>query len=854
MKISLNWVKKYLDFELPPIEELAERIGAQLGAIDEIVDLGAKYRGIVIVKVVDCQKIEGSDHLSLCKIDDNGTVKNVDRDENGHVQIVCGAPNVKPEQMVAWLPPGSTVPSTAETHEPFILDVREIQGHKSNGMLASPKELALGDSHDGLLELDVAYTSQRINQGEVSPVEALHNYIVEPSIKPGDDFAETYQLDDRIIDIENKMFTHRPDLFGHLGVAREIAGILGHRFKTDSLYLQPKTPASSEATADLEVRNEIPEQVPRFIAQVFDNVTVRQSPVWLQTYLQRIGIRPINNVVDITNYFMALTGQPLHAYDYDKVKQLSQADKAVIVIRNPKTGEQLKLLNGKTIEPDSQAILIATDQQPIGLGGIMGGSETEVDSSTTKIILECANFNMNSIRRTSMTHGLFTDAVTRFTKGQSPLQNDRVVVWATQQMICDTGCMPVDGIDFNNLSEDMVRRDSVHPSVKVPIGFINDRLGLTLSADEIKKILENVEFKIELNGDELTVAAPFWRTDIELREDVVEEVGRLYGYDKLPLELPKRDLTPATKDQLLELKAQIRDRLSRGGGNEVLTYSFVHGDLLHKAGQDPAQAFQVANALSPELQYYRISLMPSLLEKVHPNIKAGYDRFALFECGKTHSLDQKDKDGLPAEFEFTGLVVTANDKLKPAGAAYYQAKRYLEQLAGPDTPVYKPVSDDMRQYPVVQPYDLNRTALVSLKDGTFLGIIGEFKASVRQALKLPRFTAGFEVDTTVLQSVVATGPKYRPLSRFPSVKQDVTIKISADMTYQDLKQKVAEVLEAAVPEDSYADFEPIDIYQAEEDKSYLNVTFRVTITATNRTLTDKEVAKTLETVLTKVVV
>jgi len=343
-----------------------------------------------------------------------------------------------------------------------------------------------------------------------------------------------------------------------------------------------------------------------------------------------------------------------------------------------------------------------------------------------------------------------------------------------------------------------------------------------------------------------------WPTDIELREDVVEEVGRLYVYDNLPHELPKRDLTPAVKDELLTLKAQIRQRLSRAGANEVLTYSFVHGDLMTKVGQDPAQAFQISNALSPDLQYYRVSLMPSLLEKVHPNIKAGYDEFALFELGKTHSLDQKEEAGLPKEFEFTGLVVTANDKLRRSGAAYYQARNYLEALAGTSQLVFKPVSPEMQQYPVVQPYDLNRAALVSLQDGTFLGIIGEFKASVRQALKLPAFTAGFEVDTKVLQPLLAAGSSYQPLARFPSVKQDITIKTAGSTTYQAIEQKVNESLKS--DNGRHYQIQLLDIYQPDNDQDHKHFTFRVTATDGQRTLTDKEVAQQLDNVLTKLVV
>jgi phenylalanyl-tRNA synthetase beta chain len=345
------------------------------------------------------------------------------------------------------------------------------------------------------------------------------------------------------------------------------------------------------------------------------------------------------------------------------------------------------------------------------------------------------------------------------------------------------------------------------------------------------------------------VKAPFWRTDIEIREDIVEEIGRLYGYDHLALELPVRSLEPAKKDSLLTTKAKIRSLLSKSGANEVLTYSFVHGDLLARTGQEARKAFQVANALSPDLQYYRISLMPSLLEKVHANIKAGYDEFALFEIGKVHSLDRLDDDGLPIEDEYTALVVTANDKLKKTGAAYYQARKYLEVLTSEEL-VFKPIGEDMQQFPVVQPYDPQRAAIVSDRaSGAFLGIIGEFKPTVSRILKLPKYTAGFEVDTTELAKLFEA-VNYQPLPRFPKVSQDITLKLNDDVPYQDLADFVSQELTAQQPKNSLTTLKAIGIYQKDDEAGHKNITFRLTISNHDRTLTDKEINGLLNEVAT----
>lgn len=824
MKVSLNWIKQFLDFELPPVNAVVERIGAQLGEVEEVEDIGAKYQGIIIAKVVSCVNHPNADRLHLCKIDDSGKAQGVERDENGYVQVVCGAPNVREGLLVAWLPPGCTVPESVGK-EPFVLESRELRGVMSNGMLASPRELAIGDNHEGILEVDA-------------------------NVAPGTDFAEAYNLaGDAVIDIENKMFTHRPDCFGYLGVARELAGIQGKPFNSPTWYnLNADIPAVETTVLPLEVRNEIPELVPRFMAVALSDIRVGPSPIWLQIELSKVGLRSINNIVDYTNFFMLETGQPLHAYDYDKVRALSGSSNsgATIVVRRPKPGEKLVLLNGKEIEPKKEAIMIAAQSKLIGLGGVMGGGETEVDSNTKSIILECATFDMYSIRRTSMMHGLFSDAVTRFTKGQSPLQNRAVLAKVVDEICRFAGGKVASEVrDLNQLHG----RRWVHPPVPVAATFINARLGLKLPAEAMKQLLENVEFQVALDGDILTVTAPFWRTDIEQREDVVEEIGRLYGFDKLPLELPHRSIQPVTKNPLLTLKGAVRENLVKAGANEILTYSFVHGDLLQKTGQSPAQAFRVANALSPDLQYYRLSLTPSLLDKVHMNIKASYDEFTLFEIGKGHNQKQADDEGLPMEFEMLDLVYAATDKAAKAGAAFYEARKFLVNLAaafGLQLEFRPFVSEE--DYQVAKPYDHKRSAKVFVKGtGLPLGMVGEYKQSVRQALKLPSHTAGFGIGLLQLQTALTQATKpYLPLPRFPKVSQDITLKVATSVTYQELYDCLWLELTKARSDKTLSKLGPLDIYQPKDDTENKHVSFRLTVASYEKTMTDAEISKLLD--------
>lgn len=839
MKISLNTLRfvnqRYNTSGDPApngVAELVEKIGAQLGAVEETIDFGSKYEGVLVAKIVSCVDHENSDHLHICMLDDGGKAEGVERDANGHVQVVCGAPNAREGITVAWLPPGSTVPDTASTDDPFVLSARPLRGVVSNGMLASPRELALGDSHDGILE-------------------------ITDDVAPGTSFADAFDLrGDTIIDIENKMFTHRPDCFGMLGVAREIAGIYHQPYKSPDWYrADAPIPEMEAAELPLEVRNEVPADVKRFMAITMSDIEIKPSPLWLQIFLAKMGVKSINNIVDYTNFFMLETGQPLHAYDYDKVKaQDVNADHATLVARYPKQGEKIALLNGKEIEPREQAIMIATNDKLIGVGGVMGGTDTEVDENTKNIILECATFDMYSIRRTSMAHGLFTDAVTRNNKGQSPLQNRAVLAKIVDEIRQFAGGKVASSvIDDNHVDPAALERNSLHAPVKLSREFISVRLGLELKSQQIQMLLQNVEFTVIVEGDDLTVTAPFWRTDIEIPEDIVEEVGRLYGFDHLPLVLPKRDLMPTKEDPMLTFKQRVRGILASAGANEVLTYSFVHSNLMSKVGQNPELAFQLSNAISPELQYYRMSLTPSLLDKVHMNVKSGYNKFALFEMNKSHNLLHADTDqGLPTEFNMLSLVFAANDKqVDPqAGAAFYDARTYLSYLLEElGIAVQYETIDNDPDFPVLKPFDLKRSALVRVKGtDTFLGVIGEFKPSVRKALKLPEHTAGFEIGLNELMGMSGRIGGYAQLPRFPKVEQDICLKVPAATSYQDLYNLAWNTIVEHQTESMVPSLLPLDIYQREDDKDHKQITLRFSVANFEKTMTDTEVAAMLDRV------
>ena len=825
MKVSLNIVRSLINFELPSVDELVLRVNQQLGGVEEVIDLGAKYSGARIVRVVECGKHPDADRLSVTKIDDGGAVPDVPHDDNGYVQVVCGAPNVHADMWAIWLPPGSTVPASFDDTEPFVLGVRPLRGVLSQGMLAAADELAIGTDHEGIIEI----TENDLPSGA--------------ELQAGARFAEIFGLDDFVLDIENKMFTHRPDCFGQLGVAREIAGIFGQQFTSPEWYKAQQQFSTAEGL-DLMITNGAPELVPRFMAVAIKDVEVKPSPLWLQCQLLAMGGKPINNIVDTTNYIMLMTAQPTHAYDYDKLRghQLGA--------RLARPDEKVSLLNGKEYELTADDIIIADGEGVIGLAGIMGGSNTEVSNDTKNIVLECATFDMYALRKTAMRHGVFTDALARFNKGQSPLQNAAVL---KRLMSMVSGVQASEVFDLKQFSDefdDYFDGKYTPANIDIDSKFINERLGLKLSENDICGLLNNVEIKShgpEEELDYICIQSPFWRTDLELSEDIVEEVGRLYSFDKLPRELPHRSIKPAPKNPRRELKNAIRQSLSRAGANEILTYSFVHERILKNAEQDVTQAYKLSNALSPDLQYYRLTVLPSLLDKVYTNIKSGHNEFALFEIGKGHLKSKGlNKEGLPIENNYIDLVYTSK-KDKP-GAPFYVTKKLINNL-GKDLGVKFEFEKIVNQIDkqILAPFDIDRSSLIIIDNGDIVGLVGELKQSVIKNFKLPQYISAASIDIDILQKNISKniGDSYHPLSKFPSTWRDISIEIDSAVSYKDVLNVVKNSLQKQ--DDEFISIRLVDIYRA-KDSSLKTITLNISMTNYNRTLTAIDASRIVENI------
>lgn len=761
MLISLNWLKKYVKIPVSD-EELIRLIGARLVEVEGVIDESHKYDGIKVVRVETAEKIENT-HLTLCMVNDGSAEL---------TQVLCGAPNVREGMLAAWIAPGATVPASVHEDAPFVIGTRKMLGkYDSHGMLAAPDELDLGDMHEGI--------------AEINPDEA----------KPGDSFADVFELNDKILEIENKSLTHRPDTFGLIGFAREVAGILGQKFNEVTLS------SDLELTNDIKIEIADPEICSRYTAVVLEKhgEIKKKYLTWQDTILAKSGMRPVDPIVDATNYLMLLTGQPLHAFDYDKFVAVGGSKEPKIIVRLAKNGEKLTLLDGKEIVMNENDIVITSNDVPVALAGAMGGASTMIDENTRNIIIESATFSLYNLRKTQMAHGIFSEAITRFTKGQPAYQ--------TLTVASNCAEMLKEGFKVAAVSDAHPKPEKENV-VKITTNEINGLLGTEYSDDLIRNTLTNVGFGVT-GGADLTITAPVWRTDIHIKEDIIEEVGRLLGYDNIAPVLPLHGT--ASPDKMLSIKKRIRQILGEFGCNEVLTYSFVSERLLENAGLNTKNSYKIVNSISPDLQLVRQSIVPSLLDKAHLNQKIPYDNFALFEMNKVYRKDWgMNEESVPVEKMSLGFVLAER---KTTGDAYYKAKMFVERFLKKFniTPEFKALKSKTAE---CLPFEGKRAAEIWVGE-KHLGVVGEFKNAVKRNFKLNDYLAGFELDLNAVLGLESQVPV--PASFEIKDKQDLTI--TSKKSYQEVFSEVKE---------KYPDAEitPVGIYQPDgvEEK---NITFHL---------------------------
>ena len=798
MLIPLNELKRLVKIKISD-DELFKLIGSRLVEIEGVEDIAPKYKKIYVVKVKSAEPIDGT-HLHLCQIDAGKELNaEVDQEHDGYIQVVCGAPNVKKGMLAAWIAPGAIVPSTYGTSEPFEITARPLRGFKSHGMLAAADELALGEDHEGIISLD------------------------PETAKPGDLLADVLDLNDKIIEVENKSLTHRPDCFGIWGFAREVAGILGQSFRT------PGMPSADAQFRDEIVSIESAEICPCYTCAVInlDN-PLEKNPYFdhKAAFLAKAGMHTISKIVDVTNHYMLLTGQPLHAFDYDKFVAVGGTKEPKISVRLARKDEKLTLLDGKEISLIPSDILICSNDIPVALAGAMGGESTKIDETTHRVILESATFSLYNLRKTQMAHGIFSEAITRFTKGQPIVNCERVMLAAAQEIAAIADASKVDFVARKYMVPLPLKKDIITLS----IDDINSLLGSNYSIELVTSTLENTGFEVKTSGNKLTVTAPLWRTDIHIKEDIVEEVGRMLGFDNLPLAFPQRPFVCPEIDPMFEFKNQLRNILSeRLGANELLTYSFVSETLQEKVNENIEDSYKIVNSISPELECFRQSIVPSLLDKILPNEKNGYKDFTLYEINqvskKSWGLNDENVPVMQTELGITSF------------GDYYRAKHLLNELADAlaiDFEI-RPIENST----ILEPLHAGAIYL----DGTCIGEFGEIKTSILKRFKLKPTISSLHINIEPCLSTKKQQKESIKLSKFPFVSRDLTFRVKTEAKYADIEFGIKNVLSQI--QDIIYILKPVSIFRKPNgDKK--NISFHLEIANETKTLDSQEISDIIE--------
>ena len=781
MRVPLRWLSQYVDLNVE-IKELARRLTVAGLEVADIITAG-DWSGISVAEVLSIARHPNADRLVLA------TVSAAD----GQHTVVCGAPNVAAGQKIAYASIGSKL-IDGHSGEQTVLKAAKIRGVESQGMICSEKELGISGEHTGIL-------------------------VLPDDTKVGTPLAEV--VGDTILDIETT--PNRPDWLSILGIAREVAAVTGQTWRDPPIDYKESAKPAKEMIA-VEISD--PDLCPRYVAAVIEDVTVGDSPQWMKDRLIAAGMRPINNVVDITNYVMLEMGQPLHAFDYAKVRGKK------IVARRARRSEKIRLLaedEDRTLSDDM--LVIADGEGATAVAGVMGGGDSEVSVSTRTILLESANFKGTSIRRTSQTLKLRTDASTRFEKGLSPQLPPLAAARAVRLMVELCGGKAAQGV------VDAFPGKAKEEKVTLTLQRLRRVLGLEVPQSQVKKILGSLGFGVRwMPPDRFIVRPPYWRTDVTIADDVIEEIARIIGYDELPTTQLGGRIPTWVPQPLSELRERVRDIMASAGMQEIITYSMTEMESLSKVLPREELAInrplKLANPLSRQYEYARTTLRHALLETLAANERGSGEMIALFETARTY---QPREDDLPHEIESLCGVVSGRaldrwglPRGEPAG--FFDARARLEHLF--DALQVKATYREVHDFA----YLPGRTAEVVVGDKQ-IGLVGEVHPRVAAEFDIDAPVGMFEVDLEALLPHVPDVVHYEALSPYPPVEEDLAVTVAEDVT-------AARVVELISTFPLVKSARVFDVYTGDPiPAGKKSLAFAITYQSGKETLTDADVAK-----------
>jgi phenylalanyl-tRNA synthetase beta chain len=795
MKVTLNWLKQYVDFNWSP-EELTERLTMLGLEVEGVQKISGAFEGIVVAQILTRDPVPGSDKLSVCKVNDGRLER----------AIICGAQNHKPGDKVPLILPNFALPLKAGDKEPFVIKERKVFGITSQGMMCSPQELGLPDQVDGLLIL---------------PADA-------PVGKPFGEYLGR-SGSDVIYDLE--VTPNRPDLNSVIGIAREIAALTGNPLRVPSCNGAVSAPAAAtdrryNASDVVTVRIEDSEICPRYTARVIKGVKIGPSPAWLRDTLEKVGIRSISNVVDVTNYVMLEIGQPLHAFDYHLIAK-GVDGKPTIVVRRAAAGEKFKTLDNQERTLTNEMLLIADETKGIALAGVMGGANTEINSSTVDVLIESAYFTPVNIRRTSKLLGLRSESSYRFERGADV----GICDWASQraaQLILETaGGQLADGVVDVQPTTKAERQITLH------IAKSKDLLGIGISHADQVSYLNKLGLKtVAQQPGECTFAIPSWRVDLKREVDLIEEVGRLYGIEKISATPPRGAIGANAFDSVYDQIGEARRILAGLGLNEAQGQTLISSA---EFGVRNSESVMLANPLSSDMDVLRPSLLPGLIHSLRHNVsRKNYD-VALFEVGRVFT----NVNGQTKETRSMAIAITGQRAVPFWSGDERDAKFGSFDLKGM-------VEEFLEQFGVRGVTFMRRaeTAVMYLESAAItlggklpLGEMGQLSPALAKKYDLRDAVFLAELNLDQLLARRNQAKSFKPLPQFPSVRRDVALLVPEATTHEAVLQTVKKA--KAV---NLENVELFDLFRGKHvPEGQKSLAYAFIYRSTEKTLTDAEV-------------
>lgn len=788
MWISLKIIQDMVDITHIPVAEIANKITMSTAEIDSIEYSNQLLHEIFTAKLVEVSKHPNADKLTVCKVDTGSGTK----------QVVCGATNHKAGDITALASVG------VKLSETFTIAKSNLRGVESEGMLCSERELGLSDDHTGIMILP-----------QNTPVGVSLATIFPDKI-------------DVRLEIDNKSITHRPDLWSHVGFAREISSLFNRPFTYPVQYAVADSFSSKEKLV-VTIKN--PEGAPRYAGLVVDNITIKESPDWLKARLEAIGMRPINNIVDITNYVMAELGEPMHAFDRKKLRGNE------IIVRFASEGEILTTLDGQQHILTSEDVVIADSGGAIALAGVMGGGNSEIEGTTTSIVLEAANFNPVYIRKTANRYNMRTEAAIRFEKSLDPeLCPDAIIrCYELIKMLIPEAQAVTPIID-------------AYPSKAKPVGiittadFIRKKLGHTISDDGILSILASLNFKVKKDHNTLAIDVPGYRStkDISIPDDIVEEIGRIYGYDNIPQQPPFVTCAPPHINIKRTFERTVKSILANDFCmTEVSNYSFTGEALLNKLSMNDDKELLLKNPLSKEQDRLRTSLVPNIIMNITTNQRF-FDEFKIFELGRVYHKEDKRSTELANENTRITGVIFAKKSLHPV---FYDAKECCIGLLNKTLRSNFVTTQKNDKLP---PYAHPARSLEITINQRPVALLFELHPKVINEFDIKGSAALFDIDIDALLSIPPQEIVFKELPRFPDVPFDISILAKENeyaATLVDLLYKADAV--------HIKNVEVVSVYsQPPIPKGIKSVSFRITFRSDDHTLSTEEVDSLQQRVIT----